>query len=273
MKHLALPLMFLLTIAPWAISQEPSIVVHANPPVAITATGVDLSGPDKAAPGQTVTLFLVGTPAIDLAKPLTEQLDWLMGADAMSAHLMMPGQPMVPLDVEGTIVFAASGATLRPQVHFVAADPGEYRVVVDWNYQANTLVEHVVVVEGDPDPFPDPDPNPQPLPDGIRVVMVLSESVDRTPDEVEIETFLRRQVATLPSRPHFQLLDPDTPSVQNWAEPFKAEVKKLGVSLPALTAAVLTNNTSNPVYFVGVEPLPKTSAEAVKTVNRWFGTK
>lgn len=250
----------LLLLALPAIAQEPSVVVHVTQPAAAAATGIDLSGPDKAKSGETVTLYLTGTPAIDLTKPLTVQLDWLMGADAMSAHLQVPGQPMSPLDVEGTIVFAASGATLRPQVHFVAGTPGEYRVVVDWNYQQNQLVEHVVVVEGDsPNPFPDPQPNP--LPDGIRVVMVLSESSDRTPQEVAQVTALRRQLASLPNC-HFQLLDPDTPSVDNWAEPFKQEVTNRKLVLPVLVVAVLPTSGGPPV-FAGVEPLPASAAESM----------
>lgn len=256
----------LLLVAP-AIAQEPSVVVHVTPPAAAAATGIDLSGPDKAKSGETVTLYLTGTPAIDLTKPLTDQLDWLMGADAMSAHLQVPGQPMSPLDVEGTIVFAASGATLRPQVHFVAGTPGEYRVVVDWNYQQNQLVEHVVVVEGDsPNPFPDPQPNP--LPDGIRVVMVLSESSDRTPQEVAQVTALRRQLASLPNC-HFQLLDPDTPSVDNWAEPFKAEAKRLGIAR-ALMVAVLPTSGGPPV-FAGVEALPETASESMAFAKEVLG--
>jgi hypothetical protein len=239
------------------IAQEPSVVVHVTQPAAAAATGIDLSGPDKAKSGETVTLYLTGTPAIDLTKPLTAQLDWLMGADAMSAHLQVPGQPMSPLDVEGTIVFAASGATLRPQVRFTAGAAGEYRVVVDWNFGQNQLVEHVVVVEGDsPDPFPDP----QPLPDGIRVVMVLSESSDRTPQEVAQVTALRRQLASLPNC-HFQLLDPDTPSIDNWADPFKAEAKRLGIAR-ALVVAVLPTSGGPPV-FAGVEALPATAAESM----------
>jgi hypothetical protein len=246
----------LLLVAP-AIAQEPSVVVHVTQPVAAAETGIDLSGPDKAKTGEAVTLYLTGTPAIDLTKPLTDQLSWLMGADAMSAHLQVPGHPMSQLDVEGTIVFAASGATLRPQVHFVAGTPGEYRVVVDWNFGQNQLVEHVVVVEGDsPDPFPDP----QPLPDGIRVVMVLSESSDRTPQEVAQVTALRRQLASLPNC-HFQLLDPDTPSIDNWADPFKAEAKRLGIAR-ALVVAVLPTSGGPPV-FAGVEALPATAAESM----------
>lgn len=157
---------------------------------------------------------------------------------------------------------------MRPQVHFPAGQPGEYRVVVDWNYGQNQFVEHTVVVEGDsPDPFPDPkpDPKPGPIPDGTRVVMVLSESSTRTPSEVEVETSLRRQLASLSSPPHYQLLDPDTPSQGNWADPYKAEVAAKQVALPALVVAVLPS--SGVPVFVGVRPLPETSVEALAFVK------
>lgn len=176
-------------------SQEPSIVVHATPAIAAPAAlgTVDLSGPDTAKSGTTITICLTGTPALELSKPLTDQLQWLMGSDAMTAHVLMPGQPAVPLDVEGTIVFAAGGATMRPQVHFPAGQPGEYRVVVDWNYQANQFVEHVVVVDGDspnpplppvppdpPDPVDPPAPPdpPAPNPAAKWQVMFFLESTD-----------------------------------------------------------------------------------------------
>lgn len=163
--------------------------MHATPAIAapVALGTVDLSGPDTAKSGSTVTIYLTGTPPLNLSEPLTDQLEWLMGADAMTAHLLMPGQPAVPLDVEGTIVFAAGGATMRPQVHFPAGEPGEYRVVVDWNYGQNQFVGHVVVVEGDsPDPPlppnppnpPDPPDPPAPNPTAKWQVMFFLESTD-----------------------------------------------------------------------------------------------
>jgi len=185
MKNILLSLALAAALWQPCPSQEPSIVVHATPASAASAVqgAVDLSGPDKASSGSTVTIYLVGTPALDLTQPLTTQLDWLMGENAMTAHVLMPGQPAVPLDVEGTIVFSADGATMRPQVHFPAGQPGEYRVIVDWNYQTNQFVEHMVVVEGNvnpplpPNPPNPPDP-PPPNPTAKWQVMFFLESTD-----------------------------------------------------------------------------------------------
>lgn len=177
---LAIIAMLAASVVPIASGQEPSIVVRAVPqaaPSAAVAGIVDLSGPDTATSGDTVTIYLTGTPAIDLAKPLTSQLDWLMGEDAMTAYVLMPGQSAVQLDVEGTIVFASSGATMRPQVHFPAGQPGEYRVLADWNFGQNQLVEHMVTVSrgdddnDDDDPTPDPDPEPEPTPGKLSVLL------------------------------------------------------------------------------------------------------
>jgi hypothetical protein len=248
-------------------AQEPAITVQAfGPAEQAAAESITINGPATAKSGDVVSCTLAGTPPVDLAKPLVDQLDWLVGDDRMFVYVAMPKQAMVPLDVEGTIVFSPQGATMRPQIHFGVSDPGEYRLVVDWNYGQNQLVEHVVTVEGDkPNPFPKPDPEPGPIPAGTRVVMVLSESSDRTPSEVEVETSLRRQLASLLPPPHYQLLDPDTPSVNNWADPYKAEVQAKQVALPALVVAVLPSN-GVPV-FVGVKPLPATSAEAFAYVK------
>lgn len=127
------------------------------------ADPITIAGPTSAKPGEVVTCQLAGTPAIDLTQALVDQLGWLIGAKQMFAYVAMPGQAIVPLDVEGTIVFGAGGATMRPQVSFPVADPGEYRLLIDWNFGQNQLVEHVIVVEGEHGPDPTP-VNPYPSP-------------------------------------------------------------------------------------------------------------
>jgi hypothetical protein len=259
----------LLLVAP-AIAQEPSVVVHVTQPVAAAETGIDLSGPDKAKTGEAVTLYLTGTPAIDLTKPLTDQLSWLMGADAMSAHLQVPGQPMSPLDVEGTIVFAASGATLRPQVRFTAGAAGEYRVVVDWNFGQNQLVEHVVVVEGDsPNPFPDPQPGP--IPAGTRLALILHESSAINYKQATVAESVRRHLSSrtegIPCL--YRFLDKDTPSQGSWLTPYQEVISAKSLALPVLVVSVLpdrSNNLAAP-FIVSAETLPATSELAIKRIE------
>jgi hypothetical protein len=164
---------------------SPSITVEAfGPAQAASADQITINGPATAKPGDIVTCTLAGTPSVDLSKPLISQLAWLMGDDRMFVYVQMPGQAMVPLDVEGTIVFSVLGTTMRPQVHFGVADPGEYRLVVDWNYGQNQLVEHICIVGGGPvppDPPDPPDPPIPPVPVPAKLSVLLSYEAEDQP--------------------------------------------------------------------------------------------
>jgi hypothetical protein len=242
---------------------------------AAIAIPIAIVGQDTAKAGETVTLRLVGTPPIDLGKPLTDQLNWLIGPDQMFVYLVMPGQPMIPLDVEGTIVFASAGATMRPQVSFPVAQAGEYRVICDWNFiPQNQLVEKVVTVDGGPaprpfpQPQPQPNPDPQPQPPGTKVVMVLEESFTRSPAQAAILGPLEKQVE--PLGVSYRLVDRDQASEDNWAGPYKAEVARREIALPALVLAVQPTSPGAP-HFVSVEPLPSSLAGVLTSVKKGFG--
>jgi hypothetical protein len=158
-----------------------------GPAEAASADAIGITGPTKAARGDKVTLYLTGTPPLNLAEPLMDQLDWLVGDDRMFVYLQMPGQAMVPLDVEGTIVFGAGGATMRPHVSFVAAEGGEYRLIVDWNYRQNQLVEHVVAVEGKQSPKP-PEPTPTPAPLSVLLSYEAGDQTSADPAQADLLT-------------------------------------------------------------------------------------
>jgi len=250
-----------------SLGQEPAITVPAFGQAEVAAsTAISINGPSTAKPGETVTCTLTGTPPVDLAEPLVDQLDWLMGDDRMFVYVAMPGQAMVPLDVEGTIVFAASGATMRPQVHFGVADPGEYRVLVDWNQGQNQLVEHVVTVGGpSPDPFPQPQPGP--IPAGTRLALILHESSTISPQQAAVAESLRRYLSGNP-KCLYRLLDQDTPTLGNWGQPYLQEVQRRNLSLPVLVVSVLPDPpTRVEPYFVSVDALPATAEAAVAKVE------
>jgi len=148
------------------------------------AQAIGISGPTEAKVNDEVTLRLTGTPALDLSKPLIDQLNWLMSeSDRMFCFVAAPGKALEPLDVRGELVFAPSGATMQPLVRFVTSVPGEYRLLVDWNYEQNQLVEHVVKVGVNPQPDPDPNPPPPPLPVKNLTVLVVEETSQRTADQ------------------------------------------------------------------------------------------
>jgi hypothetical protein len=265
-------LILILALATPALGQDLK-VEGFGPAQAAVAEPISISGPDKADAGEVVVFRLVGTPAIDLSQPLVDQLDWLTGEDRMFAYVAMPGHAMTPLDVEGTIVFSPQGATMRPQLTFGVADPGEYRLLVDWNYGQNQLVEHTVVVEGDsPDPFPDPKPDPEPqpgpIPKGTRLVLVLAEAQEVTAAQAAVVRSLDSCLRTTPQH-RYRYLDPDTPTQGEWAAPYKAKVQELGLSLPVLLVSVLpdTVNQLSAPYFVHAGELPATAAEALTKVK------
>jgi hypothetical protein len=260
-------LIMVLALATPALGQDLK-VEGFGPAQAAVAEPISISGPDEADAGEVVVFRLVGTPAIDLSQPLVDQLDWLTGEDRMYAYVAMPGHAMTPLDVEGSIVFSPQGATMRPQLTFGVAEPGEYRLLVDWNYGQNQLVEHVLVVEGDdsPDPQPGPEPQPQPgpIPKGTRLVLVLAEAQEVTASQAAVVRSLDSYLRTTPSH-RYRYLDPDTPTQGEWAAPYKAKVQELGLSLPALLVSVLpdSSNKLSAPHFVYAGELPATAAEAL----------
>ncbi len=158
-----------------------------GPTEAASADAIGITGPTHAQCGDQVTLYLTGTPPLNLAEPLVGQLDWLLGDDRMFVYLLAAGHPMTPLDVEGTIVFGSGGATMRPHVTFIAADPGEYRLVVDWNYRQNQLVEHTVAVDGKQNPDP-PGPLPTPGPLSVLLSYEAGDQASAAPAQADLLT-------------------------------------------------------------------------------------
>lgn len=246
MKRILLTLIAAALLLPMPVlAQDAAVTVPGySPSNAAVADPISITGPDTAKNGEVVTCRLAGTPTIDLSKPLLDQLAWLMGADQMFAYLAMPGQQMVPLDVEGTIVFGASGATMRPQVSFTAADPGEYRLIVDWNFGQNQLVEHVVTVEGDQvNPQPGPDP-PGPIPHGSPLFFLVLETESKTADQETILLSIRKHLEQTSHQ--YRLLDPSQQEKTEWVKSCLQYLADNQVQVPALVASVQTSGTSFP---------------------------
>lgn len=140
------------------------------------AEKIGLSGPATAEVGQEVVVRLTGTPPVDLTEPLTGQLSWLMGDDRLFCYLVAEGAPLRSLDVRGELVFGTDGATIQPLLRIECTAPGEVRIICDWNFGQNQMVDHLIVVTGDsprPDPKPDPKPEPDPEPDPNPIVPPL----------------------------------------------------------------------------------------------------
>ena len=135
-----------------------------------------LEGPAKAKPGQIVRLQLLGTPPIDVSKPLVEQLGWasLMQMKVLSA------QDGATLDGSLIVAFPLS---LQLRLEFVAEKPGDYWIVIDWNHEKPQLLTHRITVEGaQPTPGPTPGPTPDPTPPpGPKYAVIVEESSQRTP--------------------------------------------------------------------------------------------
>jgi hypothetical protein len=141
------------------------IVVPAfGPQEAAKSTAIALSGPSTLNVGQDGVYRLSGTPAVDLSKPLLDQLGWALGADRMFLYVLAPSQPKQALDARLELVISAGGVELQPVIHLVPTVKGEHRIVVDWNTGQNQLAEILVMVGGDPNPPNPPDPPDPPDP-------------------------------------------------------------------------------------------------------------
>lgn len=210
------------------------------------AQEITLSGPTSVQPAQEVTVRLHGTPTLDLSLPLVSQLEWLMGDSRMFVYLAMPGQALVPLDVRGELVFGAAGATMQPLIRFTAGDPGEYRVLVDWNWGQDQLVEFIVAVEGDQPnpPGPGPGPGPTPIHRGEPLFFLVLETADKTADQETTILTLRKHLAQTDHQ--YRILDPSQFSQQKWASDCQEFLKQKQVNLPALVACAQSPGTVFP---------------------------
>ncbi|MHB8902459.1 MAG: hypothetical protein ACYC6Y_27170 [Thermoguttaceae bacterium] len=158
-----------------AFSQDGNLVVRGfGTAEAAGADAIGIVGPSRAECGRPLVFHLAGTPPLDLGRPLLDQLDWLLGTGRLYVYLQKPGLAMTALDVEGAIVFGPAGATLRPQIAFVPDQPGLYRLLVDWNFRQDQLVEHLLAVDAREAPDP-PDPSPAP---GLLSVLLAYEAGD-----------------------------------------------------------------------------------------------
>lgn len=178
-----------------AVGGEPGIltVPGFNRVEAARAVGISIEGPSQVARGSLVSLRLNGTPTVNLEEPLLAQLDWLMGEDRMLCFLVSPKRPPEPLSVECRLVFGMDGATIRPEIEFVARDQGDHTVIVDWNSGQNQLVIHQITVGDGPEPPQPPDPPDPPEPDVeflYGLVLYQSELIDDDPRSAEISQVL-----------------------------------------------------------------------------------
>jgi len=132
------------------------------------------------------------------------------------------------------------------------------------------------IVVGSPDPNPDPDPDPEPDPDppipGPRFVLVVHESLDRTPQDVLTLKTLR---GYLEDRKHLyrfidkDLKDAETGQPAEWLRPYIEAIAVAGLSLPVL---VVDEDGDRKQGFDNVHavPLPN-GADSVQFVKKHGG--
>ena len=229
------------------------------------ATPIAITGPATLDVGQEGLYRLSGTPAVDLSKPLLDQLAWALGEGRMYVYLLAPGQPAAPLEVRLELVIAAGGATLQPVIHVTPLVAGEHRVLVDWNFQQDQLAEFLITVGGGPEPEPDPIPPPTP---GKRFVLIVSESGDRTPDEAS--TLMGLRVYLQEQKHDWRIEDPNlvdkSGKVPAWFAAYLAQIQKANVPLPALVVGV-PSDKGGETAIVSITPMPDSADKAIAAVK------
>jgi hypothetical protein len=187
LSSMMLVLLLLASSMVWSAEAPPTgIVVPAFGVVEQSkAQGITLSGPATLNVGQDGVYRLSGTPAVDLSKPLLDQLGWALGVDRMYVYALSPKVAKTPLDVRLELVIAAEGVTLQPVIHLIPAVVGEHRIVVDWNHGQDQLAEIIVQVGGEPGPNPPVPPIPPVPPNPTAKWQVAfffqSETLDNLP--------------------------------------------------------------------------------------------
>ena len=229
------------------------------------ATPIAITGPATLDVGQEGLYRLSGTPAVDLSKPLLDQLAWALGEGRMFVYLLAPGQPATPLEVRLELVIAAGGATLQPVIHVTPLVAGEHRVVIDWNFEQDQLAEFLITVGGGPEPDPDPIPPPTP---GKRFVLVVSESGDRTATMGATLVNFRQWLAS--SGHEWRIEDPNikgrnekTPA---WFQAYLDQIQKAGVPYPALVVGVPSDKGGD-TTIVSITPMPDSVDKAIEAVK------
>ena len=246
---------------------------------AARAVGIGLVGPTEANVGQEITIRMTGTPALDLSEPLIGQLDWLMGDSRMFVFLAAPHSPLAPLEVRGELVFGAAGATMQPLIRVECKEPGEYRLLIDWNHGQNQLAEHRVMVGGkSPEPEPDPKPDPIPPPPGPLAemwVIVVEETSQRTPEQawVLLDPTVRQWMKA--NGHHLRIVDKDQTAsdLAEWIGRALAKNRKGDQTAPRADALpyLFVVDDSGSVVFEGA--LPSGPIQMLELVKKWGAEK
>lgn len=274
MKRFLIAALLLLLLFPLASRLDWLLGLRTPEPLPLGPEGIGLIGPATADAGAEIVLRMTGTPPLDLGKPLTTQLGWLMGEDRMYCYLAGPGRPLVPLDVRGELVFGIGGATMQPLLRVQCGEAGSYRILVDWNSGQNQLVSHVILVGGEapkpnPTPGPTPEPSPGPIPTGERFVLIIHESRDRTAEEATVLTSLRRYLSS--QGQCFRIMDEDTATASNWIAPYLAELAKREIKGSAVLVAVPRLNGDqwdhSESFVISADSLPPRSPEALAIIQ------
>ncbi len=234
MIRYAIPLLLLCCLPAAIVSQDGL----AQPAVVAAITAADavptIAGPDEVPSGKPAWFSVAGV------------------SGSASAAFM----PTALLDTSPSRVVAGNAL-------FWVGEPGTYvltAIVVDWDAKRFTPLSKQITVTGDK-PNPPVPPTPPPTP-GERFVLIVSETLDRTPQEAATLATLRRWLAD--QKIQWRIIDPTTEA--EWMRPHAAKLAEAGVKGTALVVFAQPIG-SHPGAYLVVEPLPGRSQEAIALIE------
>ena len=211
-----------------------------------------VTGPETAACNEPVRLRLEGLPAVDMSKTMQEQLKWIEGVNIIIDAPKGVSEGQYSLDK--TLAMKVAPFAWAFNIDFLAKQPGDYIIIVDWNLGPYSLCVHRLSV-GDKPVNPDipvtPPVGPEVPQTNPTSAVLLIETDDLTQKQALVVNQLRNKI----TNEKLLVLDQHLEAA--------AKYKKEGQTLPVLLAIDKDKKV------VASAPLASSVDEVVKQLEKW----